>query len=115
MSRSTKKVASYGICNGNNSPWKKQARQTNRIKNKQLLDKFVKGLISPDELMTYNKRWHTSEIWDEPTDGKVVLFNVPHYKKVLNSNKWGSRFLNSIKMSERDKSIIERYKKYCRK
>ena len=48
MSRSTKKVASYGICCGNNAPWKKQARQTNRIKNKQLLDKFVKGLLSED-------------------------------------------------------------------
>ena len=114
MSRSTKKVASYGICYGNNAPWKKQARQANRVKNKQLLDKFVKGLLSADELMTYDKRWHCSEIWCEPTDGKVVLFNLPHYKKKLNSNKWGHRVLVNCG-KDVDQELLERFKRYLRK
>ena len=114
MSRSTKKVASYGICCGNNTTWKKQARQNNRIKNKQMLDKFVKGLLSEDELMAYDKRWHCSDIWDEPTDGKVVLFNFPHYKKKLNSNRWGHRVL--VNCGENvDQELLERFKRYLRK
>lgn len=96
MSRSVKKFPSHGIATGSNAEWKKEARQMNRNKNRQMLNKFVKGFISEDELMSYDKRWHCSDIWCEPTDGKVVMFNNPHN-------------------ADTDHRIMEMFKKYKRK
>ncbi len=75
MTRSRKKYPSHGICYGSNAQWKRDMRRLWRIRNRRILRKLLKGDLSPDDLVMLDKSYHNSDNWNEPTDGKVVIFH----------------------------------------
>ena len=74
MTHSRKKHPSHGIACGSNAQWKRDVRKLWRTRNRRLLRSLLQGNIHPDELQMLDKAYHNSDRWDEPTDGRVVIF-----------------------------------------
>lgn len=83
MSRSRKKIAKIGICNGNNTEYYRLRSHATRVRNRQMmrhlfanytLDYIADNInnVLPIEISKYDS-------WDEPTDGSITARNFQDY------------------------------------
>ena len=114
MSRSYKKHASGGICNGSNTQYYRERNKSTRNKNKHIIRNTLKRyeLDELDEIDGFefidNKKNPNYDSWNEPTDGK---WHAKTFREYLTNR--GIIFLY-YKTTNREEHF-KNFKKYKRK